>query len=562
MTADTGDLTFEPINFGLPCGQKVVFLLALSVFWLLALLLTFSADLAILRWLGIVALVAYTALFAASRHWRAAHHSRMIYRSFVGMTWLFGVVLAHHLAAPTDAHIYILLIVLAGILIGGVASIMFGALSLAALVMSHLWLYGQLLYPLQVAGAIMLVTALTAVTVISYRRTLSQVQRYNAQLQAEIIRRRQAEEEQRVTTLRYQILMESVPLPVLVYDLHDDLQLMYANPATLRLFGVESQADLPQRARDFEYATAEDAAQFRQRFKDYVLADKPTLPKAEYKIMINGRVVPLAIRSRLFEQDGHKAVLSILSDQTERIAADQLRRQLEREQQISAVREGFVGLMSHEFRTPLAVIRSSADILHKYRDQLTPERSTYHIEKIFGQVKTMTRMVEDILALSRANADMLDFRPAQGDLVHLMNAFMEEFYTAHDTDHVIDFESVGELAYVWIDRELLHHIVMNLLSNAAKYAPPDEVIRVRLVREGDYARLTVTDYGIGIPEGEEDIFKPFVRGSNVDNRPGTGAGLALAKFSAERHGGDISYVSEPGETTFTAQIKVVADDGG
>jgi signal transduction histidine kinase len=125
--------------------------------------------------------------------------------------------------------------------------------------------------------------------------------------------------------------------------------------------------------------------------------------------------------------------------------------------------------------------------------------------------------------------------------------------------HVLEFEhNLAADEQVEMDERLLHHIIDNLLTNAAKYSAAGKTIRLSIRREGGELLVSVTDQGIGIPEKDQPrLFEGFFRASNVENRLGTGLGLAIVKKAVESHDGQIGFQSTPGQgTRFDVRLPV------
>ncbi len=253
-------------------------------------------------------------------------------------------------------------------------------------------------------------------------------------------------------------------------------------------------------------------------------------------------------------QRGH---LLVLSDITERKQAElELRQALEKEKELHQLKSRFVSMVSHEFRTPLAAIQTSGDLLKYYWDRMSEERKREHLEKIEAQIRLLTGMLEDILMISKAEVVGEDYRPERIDVEPLCRALVDELRTAFGAHQAIHVSVYGQARSVEADPKLLRQAVANLLSNAIKYSPEGSSIYLNLFYEPDQIRLQVRDNGIGIPkEDQKRLFDLFHRAENVGNRQGTGLGLAIVKRSVEAHGGTIQVQSEIGKgTVFTIAI--------
>jgi signal transduction histidine kinase len=260
-----------------------------------------------------------------------------------------------------------------------------------------------------------------------------------------------------------------------------------------------------------------------------------------------------------------------VATRTAELAASEenLRSALDAERQLNRLKTAFVGMVSHEFRTPLGVISAATEILSRYQDRLTSEQRSQHAATIMGAVKRMTGMMEHILLLARIDSGKVALSPADIDLARWLPKTFAEIQTtcpSRDlcqkqgeescaTAHPIrlDIDPSEALRRAHLDESMLHHIVGNLFSNACKYSPPGQPIGVTLRHEHPNFILTIRDHGIGIPQAEQaHLYDGFFRGSNVGNLPGTGLGLAITRRCVELLGGTIVLQSRPAEgTAFT-----------
>ncbi|WP_009630676.1 ATP-binding protein [Synechocystis sp. PCC 7509] len=228
---------------------------------------------------------------------------------------------------------------------------------------------------------------------------------------------------------------------------------------------------------------------------------------------------------------------------------------LDKEKELSTLKSHFVTMTSHEFRTPLTTILSSANILQKYSHKLREEQKFTHLQQIQTSVKQMTQLLDDLLLIGKAVAGKLQFEPTLVDLIRFCQALVEELKLINDS-YTITFANQGNGTTAYIDEKLLRHILTNLLSNAIKYSSPDGSIHFELIYQTGEVIFHIQDHGIGIPQADQaQLFEVFHRASNVGTISGTGLGLSIAKNSVDLHGGTIIVASEVGVgTTFTVTI--------
>ena len=228
----------------------------------------------------------------------------------------------------------------------------------------------------------------------------------------------------------------------------------------------------------------------------------------------------------------------------------QLESALAQQTELARLKTDFVTLVSHEFRTPLGVIMSAADVLKRYFHRLPEEKRERHLDMISRSTKNLAQLIEEVLLLGSAEEGRLQFAPLPLDVEKLCRTLTDELFSATGGACRIQFEAVTPLDGAISDESLLRHILSNLLSNAVKYSEPGQPVVFTAAREGGRLILTVRDQGIGIPlEDQSRVFHSFTRASNVGDRPGTGLGLVIVQRCVTLHGGTVSLESAPGQGT-------------
>jgi len=269
----------------------------------------------------------------------------------------------------------------------------------------------------------------------------------------------------------------------------------------------------------------------------------------------DGRTIWVRLQgTRLDPDDPQRGSLWTFVDISEhKRAEEEVRRALDKEKELGALKSRFVSMTSHEFRTPLAGILSSVELLRHYGTRLPEEEKVELFEQIEASVERMTSMLDNILLIGRNDAKGLRFAPTSIDLAALCRELAEEASRsrpgAPDRPR-LELQLAGVEQPLLLDPTLLRHILGNLLSNAFKYSPRGGQVTLIARHAGDSVQLEVSDQGIGIPpEDQQRLFESFHRASNVGNIAGTGLGLSIVKQSVELHGGSISVGSEPGQGT-------------
>lgn len=278
----------------------------------------------------------------------------------------------------------------------------------------------------------------------------------------------------------------------------------------------------------------------------------------------SGQVATVEIRVMDIEWDGEEAQLLSLRDITIRRAAEAalLEREkllvaLEKEKEMTRIRNHFMTTISHEFRTPLSIIQSASDLLTHYFDRLTQEKRQQRLDTISAQVKHLEVMLDEISIIVYAEMGKLTFQPAVLDIRQFCQRIVDDVTQTVGLNHHIEFRTGPDPDWsIPGDPKLLMHIINNLLSNAIKYSEAGKRIQFDLKREANMIVIRIQDEGIGIPAADQQrLLEVFQRGSNVGKISGTGLGLKVVKDCVALHGGTFKIESTEGVgTTCTVRI--------
>jgi len=234
---------------------------------------------------------------------------------------------------------------------------------------------------------------------------------------------------------------------------------------------------------------------------------------------------------------------------------EEVRRALEKEQELNRLKSQFISMVFHEFRNPLSAIIMSTETIYEAR--ISEERKGRMLEKIQNSAQQMLKLIEDLLVMGRVDRANIQANPVPINLSYFCQILLEEFQFYDEMQHQIRFSYQGnEDNFVDFDEQWLRYILSNLLSNALKYSPPGRNVSLSLSVDEEQAIFQVEDEGIGIPmEDRSHLFDPFYRGRNVDSISGSGLGLAIVKNYVELLKGRISFRSEIGMgTTFVVML--------
>ncbi len=373
----------------------------------------------------------------------------------------------------------------------------------------------------------------------------------------DVTERRRAERALNQSEARYRRLAENARDIIFHYRVLPTRGLEYLNPAAEVVLGYSPE--------EF-YADPVIADRLIHPDEHHALIDLPQTEEASAQgvfrwVRRDDEVIFLEMRTvPIFDTTGNLvAVEGIGRDVTEQSRREEeLRALLARERELNELKQRFVSMVSHEFRTPLSMIQVSSDLLKLYGERLGPQQRVERLQTIQSQVKHLVALLDDILALSRAESFGLEFAPDWTDLQSLCGSIVSEMQTIATT-HRFDLLVTGDCGWLNVDSRLIKRALSNLLSNAVKYSDEGTRIGVEMACSGSVVTISVRDQGIGIPpEDLTHMFEVFHRAQNVGSIPGTGLGLPIVRQAIQAHGGDVAVESQVGVgTVFTMTIPLV-----
>jgi len=216
----------------------------------------------------------------------------------------------------------------------------------------------------------------------------------------------------------------------------------------------------------------------------------------------------------------------------------------EKEKELGELKSRFISMASHEFRTPLSAILSSAILIEKQNEVGKEEKRLHHVSKIRTNVKNLVVILNDFLSLSKLQEGKVAAQPEFFDFAAFSRSLVEELKGNKKKGQAIVFECQSPCIEVYLDPKLLRHIVSNLLVNAIKYSEENKKITFKIMGDEKNIFFEITDQGIGIPiENQPYLFQRFFRANNATTIQGTGLGLNIVKQYTELMGGSISFKS-------------------
>jgi signal transduction histidine kinase len=325
-----------------------------------------------------------------------------------------------------------------------------------------------------------------------------------------------------------QEVLEKMGEGVLLLD--ENLRPTYANTAARDMLGIQ-QRGMPQRLPSEEIASVA-----RRAIDD---------DGAEQRISV-WFPLPMTLQIRVATLEQGSGLLVVVQDVTEEVMAQRVRRE-------------FVAHASHELKSPVAGLETLAEAIRTAIRE-DPDSAVRFAEQMRTESDRLGRLVSDLLDLSKLEeSTMAPEEPA--DLSGVARKSLAEIEPVADTKELDLAASIADDVWVRGDEVQLGMMIQNLLENAIRYTPKFGSIRLRVIRDGDWAHVSVSDTGSGIPrDAQPRIFERFYRVDRARSRDrgGTGLGLAIVKHVIELHGGRVELASELGEgSTFSAYLPAI-----
>lgn len=233
---------------------------------------------------------------------------------------------------------------------------------------------------------------------------------------------------------------------------------------------------------------------------------------------------------------------------------EELSKALNKEKDLGDMKTAFVSMASHEFRTPLSTILSSASLLAKYKLEEEQPKRDKHIQRIKSSVINLNNILNEFLSLRKIEDGKVHAQPEEFDLVELIQSQIAEMSEIFKEGQEVKYHFEGE-KNVMLDMVLFKNILINLLSNAAKFSGENKTIFISTHKTANQLKFSIKDEGIGISEKDQmHLCQIFFRASNATNVPGTGLGLHIVARYVEMMNGTIEIKSELNKGT---EIKLI-----
>jgi PAS domain S-box-containing protein len=268
------------------------------------------------------------------------------------------------------------------------------------------------------------------------------------------------------------------------------------------------------------------------------------LKRSEEQLLVYASELEKKVQSRT--EDLNSTIKALENEiRVRKRAEEDAHKALGRERELNELKSKFVSIASHEFRTPLSTVLSSASLIDQYNARLEKEKVSKHVQRIKSSVNHLTSILNDFLSLGKLEEGKIDVVREKLVIADFLKEVEEEITSTLKTGQHLIIHCEENLETVSTDVRILRNIMFNLISNASKYSDQGKPIYVSCARDGNTVIFSIRDEGIGIPqEDQKHMFDRFFRASNAGNVQGTGLGLNIVKRYVELLGGRISFVSE------------------
>jgi signal transduction histidine kinase len=268
---------------------------------------------------------------------------------------------------------------------------------------------------------------------------------------------------------------------------------------------------------------------YRKKYEQSILQQKQELANVTEALRELNESLETKVTSRTRELEQAKTDLSVA---------------LDKERELGELKSRFVSMASHEFRTPLTSVLSSAGLISQYADRQDIGNVKKHAERIKNAVNSLNTILTEFLSLGRLEEGHIQPKPEALDLPACVENVHQELKSLFKNEQTLHYSHSGQMA-VRLDGGLLKNILINLVSNAIKYSPEGSGITVQSYADGKNVRIVVRDEGIGIPPADQKhLFDRFFRATNATNVQGTGLGLYIVQRYAEMMNGKVGFESE------------------
>ncbi|MGE5479769.1 MAG: PAS domain S-box protein [Chloroflexota bacterium] len=369
----------------------------------------------------------------------------------------------------------------------------------------------------------------------------SQLKAANEEMQMQIFERMRIEKEIRESEERFRVLADSAPVMIWMTD--ELGSMAYVNKTWLEFVDGKFEDEIG--AGWQKHVVTEDVNRIAYEMKRLV-AD-PQDFRMDFRMKrFDGEIKLFFVHGapRYLPDGTFIGYIGTCFDITD------LANALEREKELNFLKTRFISTVSHEYRTPLTTIMTSTYLVEKFIEAGDTSEVAKYLQRIQNSVHNMTSLLEQVITISKADSGKLKINYSKINLQEFTENLLEEVKLFDKEDHKFDYTINTEKLSIESDVNLLHQILINLMTNAVKYSPRETLVCLNVMQNENGLEIKITDRGQGIPKDQvEYLFQPFFRANNVGAIQGTGLGLSIVKRCVDALEGDIKVESQLGEGT-------------
>ena len=339
-----------------------------------------------------------------------------------------------------------------------------------------------------------------------------------------------------------------------------DTTFKYVSPSIQKLLGYTPDELIGRSPLD--YAHPKDAQDIQTKLTAYISEemDEPVIARFKTK---NNSYIWIEIKANLIIEKGVTMGFQTSSrDVTTRKKADEaIEKSLTKERKLNELRTNLVSTISHEFRTPMTTIRTSAELINMYLEGQNIEnesRLLKRVNTITVEIDRIVELMDAVLTISKEDSGKTNFSPSTFDLKTLSEEIIDKNFTELKDNRSVEVSCKGDNFHIYADKNLIEYSISNLLNNAFKYSENSKNVKLKINSKESQCIIKIIDYGIGIPkEDQNKLFNTFYRASNTNGIQGTGLGLHIVKNFVEKNNGKVTLESTLGKgTTVTLQFEL------
>jgi PAS domain S-box-containing protein len=348
----------------------------------------------------------------------------------------------------------------------------------------------------------------------------------------------------------YRLLADNTVDLVCLHNL--DTTFEYVSPSIVKLMGYSPEELIGESPMLFVHP--KDLELLQERFESFITKADDSYVEARFKNK-NNEYVWFEIKASIVMVNGEP--VSFQSSARDITQKKQVQNAMEKaliqERELNELRTNLVSTISHEFRTPMTTIRTSAELIEMYIEGHNFVHSAQlqkRINTITEEIDRIVELMNAVLTISKDDAGKTNFNPTIFDLKQICLDVIETSYSHQIGGRKVQFNFKGNHFTVFADKNLMEYSLFNLLNNAFKYSEGAGDILLNLSSKNNEIEIQIIDFGIGIPEKDiPKLFNTFFRASNTEGIQGTGLGLYIVKTFTERNSGSIQVTSELGKGT-------------